>query len=127
MSIWTQQLSVIVIRNPDVDSFLAMVGGGGGSANNSRLPVQLKPRAQRTRTAQQIAVQIRQQISRFPGVRAFVGLPPSLQIGGRQGNQNYSLMLQALNTDELYTGRRSSNRRSSSACRKQSTCPTTWR
>ena len=40
--------------------------------------------------------------SRYPGFRGFVGLPPSLQIGGRMGNQNFSIMMQAMNTDELY-------------------------
>jgi HAE1 family hydrophobic/amphiphilic exporter-1 len=106
MAKWGQQVGDVVIKDPDVDSFIVQVGGGGpgggGSANNSRLPVQLKPRAQRTRTAQQIAQQIRTQIMRFPGFRVFIGLPPSLQIGGRQGNQNYSLMMQALDTNELY-------------------------
>ena len=106
MAKWGQQVGDVVIKDPDVDSFIVQVGGGGpgggGSANNSRLPVQLKPRAQRKRTAQQIAGQIRSQIMRFPGFRAFTGLPPSLQIGGRQGNQNYSLMMQALDTSELY-------------------------
>ena len=29
-------------------------------------------------------------------------MPSAIQIGGRQGNQNYSIMLQSLNTDELY-------------------------
>ena len=106
MAKWGQQVGDVVIKDPDVDSFIVQVGGGGpgggGSANNSRLPVQLRPRAQRQRTAQQIAGQIRSQIMRFPGFRAFTGLPPSLQIGGRQGNQNYSLMMQALDTNELY-------------------------
>jgi hydrophobic/amphiphilic exporter-1 (mainly G- bacteria), HAE1 family len=106
MAKWGQQVGDVVIKDPDVDSFIVQVGGGGpgggGSANNSRLPVQLKPRKQRTRTAQQIAQQIRSQIMRFPGFRAFTGLPPSLQIGGRMGNQNYSLMMQALDTSELY-------------------------
>jgi HAE1 family hydrophobic/amphiphilic exporter-1 len=106
MAKWGQQVGDVVIKDPDVDSFIVQVGGGGpgggGSANNSRLPVQLKPRAQRTRAAQQIAQQVRSQIMRFPGFRAFTGLPPSLQIGGRQGNQNYSLMMQALDTNELY-------------------------
>jgi anthranilate/para-aminobenzoate synthase component I len=75
MAKWGQQVGDVVIKDPDVDSFIVQVGGGGpgggGSANNSRLPVQLKPRAQRTRTAQQIAQQIRSQIMRFPGFRAF--------------------------------------------------------
>jgi HAE1 family hydrophobic/amphiphilic exporter-1 len=102
MSKWAQQVGDIIIRDPNVDSFIAMIGGGGGSSNNARLPVQLVPRATRKMTAQQLAQRIRGQILSFPGFRGFTGLPPSLQIGGRQGNQNYSLMMQALNTDDLY-------------------------
>jgi hydrophobic/amphiphilic exporter-1 (mainly G- bacteria), HAE1 family len=102
MAKWVQQVGDVIIRNPNVDSFITMVGGGGGSANNARLPVQLTPRAQRAQPAQTIAQQIRAQILRFPSFRAFTGLPPSLQIGGRNNNQNYSLMMQGLDTNELY-------------------------
>jgi len=107
MSKWTQQVADIVIGNKYVDSFLASVGGGpggggGGSANNGRLMVQLVPRAQRDLSAQQIAQQLRPQLLRFPGFRGFVGLPPSLQVGGRMGNQNFSIMMQGMDTDELY-------------------------
>jgi HAE1 family hydrophobic/amphiphilic exporter-1 len=104
MAKWTQQVADVVIRNKYVDSFLASVGGGpgGGGTNNGRIMVQLLPRAQRDMTAQQIAVQLRPQLLRFPGFKGFVGLPPSLQIGGRMGNQNYSIMMQSMNTDELY-------------------------
>jgi len=111
MSKWTQQVADIVIRNPNVDSLMASVGGGpggggpgggGGSANNGRVMVQLVPRATRPVTAQQIAQQVRPLLLRYPGFRGFIGLPPSLQIGGRMGNQNFSLMMQAMNTDDLY-------------------------
>jgi HAE1 family hydrophobic/amphiphilic exporter-1 len=105
MAKWTQQVGDVVIRNPNVDSFLASVGGGpggGGGSNNGRIMVQLVPRARRDMTAQEIAQQMRPQLLRFPGFRGFVGLPPSLQIGGRMGNQNFSIMLQSMNTDELY-------------------------
>ena len=108
MAKWTQQVSDVVIRNPYIDSFLASVGGGpggpggGGGSNNGRLMVQLTPRASRAVTAQQIAQQLRPPLLRFPGFRGFVGLPPSLQIGGRMGNQNFSIMMQAMSTDELY-------------------------
>jgi hydrophobic/amphiphilic exporter-1 (mainly G- bacteria), HAE1 family len=104
MAKWTQQVGDVVIRNKYVDSFLASVGGGpgGGGSNNGRIMVQLIPRAQRDQTAQQIAQQIRPLLLRYPGFRGFVGLPPSLQIGGRMGNQNFSIMMQSMNTDELY-------------------------
>src|SRR5437763_10346020 len=57
MAKWTQQVGDIVIKNPYVDSFLASVGGGpgGGGSNNGRVMVQLLPRAQRDKTAQQLA------------------------------------------------------------------------
>jgi hydrophobic/amphiphilic exporter-1 (mainly G- bacteria), HAE1 family len=109
MAKWTQQVADIVVKNPNVDSFMASVGGGpggpgggGGGASNGRLMVQLVPRAQRPLSAQQIAQQIRPLLLRYPGFRGFVGLPPSLQIGGRMGNQNFSIMMQSMNTDELY-------------------------
>ncbi len=100
MSKWTQQVADIVIKNPYVDSFLATVQGG--SSNNSRMMVQLTPRATRDKTAQQIQQQLRAATSQFAGFRTFVSLPPALQIGGRVGNQNYSMMLQSLNVEELY-------------------------
>src|SRR4051812_8359046 len=104
MAKWTQQVADVVIRNKYVDSFNAGVGGGPGGfgGNNGRIMVQLVPRAQRDLTAQQIAQQLRPQLLRYPGFRGFVGLPPSLQIGGRMGNQNFSIMLQSMNTEELY-------------------------
>ncbi len=101
MSRWTRQIADIVIKNPNVDAFMANVMGA--SASNSRMQVQLTPRATRTATAQQIAQQIQADTSRFAGFRTFVSLPPAIQIGGRMGNQNYSLMLQSLDQNELYT------------------------
>jgi hydrophobic/amphiphilic exporter-1 (mainly G- bacteria), HAE1 family len=105
MAKWTQQVADVVIRNKYVDSFNANVGGGpggGGGSNNGRIMVQLVPRKQRDLTAQQIAQQLRPLLLRYPGFRGFVGLPPSLQIGGRMGNQNFSIMMQSMNTDDLY-------------------------
>src|SRR5207247_368805 len=109
MSRWTQQVADVVIKNKYVDSFMASRGGGpggggggGGSPTNGRIQVQLVPRAQRDLSAQQIAQQIRPLLLRYPGFRGFVGLPPSLNIGGRMGNQNFSIMMQSMNTDDLY-------------------------
>jgi HAE1 family hydrophobic/amphiphilic exporter-1 len=102
---WTREVADVAIKNPYVESFTASVGGyggGAGGANNSRIMVQLLPRATRSYTAQQISQQIRPLLMSKPAFRAFTGLPPALQIGGRMGNQNFSLMMQSVNTDELY-------------------------
>ena len=39
---------------------------------------------------------------RFPGFRAFVSVPPALQIGGRMGNSSYTLTVQSADTAALY-------------------------
>ena len=71
--------------------------------NNGRMNIQLTPRATRALTASQIAQQLRGPLGRYPGFRAFVNVPAALQIGGFQGNSNYNLMVESLNTDELTT------------------------
>jgi HAE1 family hydrophobic/amphiphilic exporter-1 len=50
----------------------------------------------------QVAQQLRPRLLSFPGFRAFVSLPPALQIGGRMGNSAYNLTVQSANTAELY-------------------------
>ena len=104
---WAQQVADIVIKNPYVDSFMASVGGGGGGGGGG----EQRPAAWCSCMPRADAAACRRSRSRSRCGRsccasrasaAFVGLPPSLQIGGRQGNQNYSIMMQSLNTDELY-------------------------
>ena len=101
-----EQVADIIIRNPYVDSFMATTGGGGGGSAE-QLRGMHGAAACRAPSGQQPAQQMAQQLaaaarSASPASAACHRLPPALQIGGRQGNQNYSLMMQSLNTDELY-------------------------
>jgi len=98
-----QTIADIINKNPYVDTFFASTGGGFGSMNTAHFNVQLTPRADRPVTAMQVAQQIRGPLLRYPGFRAFVSLPPSLQIGGHGGNSSYNLSVQSADTDELYT------------------------
>jgi HAE1 family hydrophobic/amphiphilic exporter-1 len=97
----TQRIADLIKRNPYVDSLMANTGGGGNQ-NTARFAIQLVPRATRPFTAQQIAQQLRGTLGRFPGFRAFVTVPASLQIGGFRGNSSFNLIVQSLNNDELY-------------------------
>ncbi len=102
MSAGMLRAAEIVRQNPNVESFVLNTGGGNNGANQGRVMVQLLPRAERKQSAQQIAQQLRPQLLRFPNYRAFVNIPPSLQIGGRVGNSNYSVTVQSADTDQLY-------------------------
>jgi HAE1 family hydrophobic/amphiphilic exporter-1 len=97
----TQQVADLIKRNPYVDSLMANTGGGGGNQNTARFAIQLIPRSSRPMTSQQIAQQLRRTLGSFPGFRAFVTVPASLQIGGFRGNSSFNLTVQSLNYDEL--------------------------
>jgi HAE1 family hydrophobic/amphiphilic exporter-1 len=101
---YAERVADIINKNPNVETFFMNAGGGGGfgSMNTARFNVQLLPRRQRKDTAAEVAQQLRRPIMNFPGFRAFVQLPASLQIGGRGGNQSYNLTVQSADTDQLY-------------------------
>ena len=99
----TQRVADVVNRNPYIDAMMVQTGGGNaGGMNQSRMQIQLTPRATRPVSASQIAQQLRQVINRFPQFRAGVNVPQSLQIGGFRGDSNYNLMVQSLNTEDLF-------------------------
>jgi HAE1 family hydrophobic/amphiphilic exporter-1 len=100
---YQKQVADIIRKDPDVEFFMAGLGGGnGGAVNSARMFVQLKPRDQRKDSAQQIVQRLRPKVTRFPGFDVFMGIPPSLRIGGRMSNSNYQLTVQAPDTAELY-------------------------
>ena len=95
--------------------------------NQARFNVQLTPRRQRPLSAAQIAQQIRPQLLRFPGFRAFVSLPPAIQIGGRMGNSSYTLTVQSADTDDPVRLGRQARGGDRARCPKCRTSPTTCR
>jgi HAE1 family hydrophobic/amphiphilic exporter-1 len=99
---YAQQVGDLVVRNPNVEDSFVTTGGTVGSMNTARLSVVLLPRSARKLTAAQVAQQTRTQLAGFPGFRAFVTLPPALQVGAKIGNSTYSLSVQSANIDELY-------------------------
>jgi hydrophobic/amphiphilic exporter-1 (mainly G- bacteria), HAE1 family len=93
----------IVSRDPNVDTFMASVGGGfgGQSGNNAMMNILLKPRSERTLTMQQIMDKLRPQIARFPGFQTFLRIPPTINIGTRGSRAAYELTVQSPDTDAL--------------------------
>src|ERR1051326_2799888 len=95
---YSKKVADVVRADPNVDTFFVSTGGGFGSMNSARVNVQLVPRRLRSSTAQQVAEEIRQRVLRYPGFRAFVSLPPAIQIGGHMGNSSYNLSVQSADT-----------------------------
>src|SRR5215467_12718775 len=99
---YVKKVAAVINANKFVDTFFASTGGGFGSMNMARFNLQLTPRRNRPVSAAEIAQQLRPLLLRFPGFRAFVSLPPAIQIGGRMGNSSYSLTVQSADTQHLY-------------------------
>jgi hydrophobic/amphiphilic exporter-1 (mainly G- bacteria), HAE1 family len=96
---YVRRIADLIRANPYVVAQMANVSGGGYGGG---FTIQLTPRATRKLTAQQIAQQLRGPLGRFPGFRAFVNVPASLQIGGFRGNSSFNVNVQSLNYDELF-------------------------
>jgi HAE1 family hydrophobic/amphiphilic exporter-1 len=100
------EVADIVAQDPDIiahTSNFGMGGGGGGGLNQGRISVDLKPRAERTRSVDQIIAELRPKVAQVPGVRIFMVNQPPINLGGQQGPRStYQFTLQDTDTAELY-------------------------
>src|SRR5205085_10195898 len=68
MSRLQQALAAVVAQDPDVASFADSIGSnGGGALNNGRFFINLKPRDQRTASADQVINRLRPQLAQVEG------------------------------------------------------------
>ena len=99
------QVGDIVCEDPNIAGCNNQVGGGfGGSGlNTGRMNIDLKPRAERKLTVDQIIAQLRPKVAQVAGMRVFMVNPPPINLGGQQGARSlYQFTLQDTDTDELY-------------------------
>jgi len=89
----------IVARDPNIAHFMSTVGGG--TANQGRLSIRLKPRNQRP-PASEVARELNAKLNSVPGIRTYLQIPPSIRIGGRPTKTQYQFTLQSADIDALY-------------------------
>jgi HAE1 family hydrophobic/amphiphilic exporter-1 len=98
------QLSAIVAKDPNVESFLSSVGVGGVglNGNTGRIFMNLKPRSERPLSAYELIRDLRPKLSRVPGIRVSLQNPPVIRVGGRLSRSLYQFTLQSPDAPELY-------------------------
>jgi HAE1 family hydrophobic/amphiphilic exporter-1 len=101
---YQKEVADIIRADPNVDTFMAGVGGGynGSSGNQAQMHIMLKPRGERKLTVVQVLDELRPKISNFPGFRATPRIPPTINIGARGSAAGYELTVQSPDTDALY-------------------------
>jgi hydrophobe/amphiphile efflux-1 (HAE1) family protein len=93
----------IIQRDPGVADVAFVVGvtGGSQSNNNGRFWINLKPRNERTASADQIISRLRPQLAKVPGIATYLQAQQDVNIGGRAARSQFQYTLQDANLDEL--------------------------
>ncbi len=97
-----QQVVRIVLDDPAVASLGSFIGGGaGGTINNGRMFITLKPRSERKVTADQFIARLRSKLDAVPGIRLFLQAAQDIRMGGRMSKAQYQYSLQSGDLEEL--------------------------
>jgi hydrophobic/amphiphilic exporter-1 (mainly G- bacteria), HAE1 family len=101
---YQQQLAAIVAQDPNVESFFSSVGVGGVSltGNTGRIFMKLKPRSERSLSADELIRDLRPKLTKVPGIRVSLQNPPVIRVGGRLTRSLYQFTLQSPDATELY-------------------------
>ena len=98
MVLYSKKLTDILRQDSYIDTIIPSVS----NSNTARYQIQLRPRRQRDLSSAQIAERLRPRVSRIPGVRVYITVPPAIRIGGRMSKSSYDFTVQGPDTDELY-------------------------
>src|SRR5580658_2355175 len=90
----------VVARDPDIASYGTGLGGTR-PLNNGFVVIGLKPRDERSATADQIITRLRPQLAQVPGATLFLQAAQDLNIGGRTTRTQYQYTLQDSDINEL--------------------------
>ena len=103
---YQQKIADMVAADPNVEALMASVGGTTatnlGGPNYGSLVVHLKPRSQRPLGVNDLIKKLRPQLAAYPGMKAYLQNPPTIQIGGKVTKSVYQFSMQSPDKDELY-------------------------
>ncbi len=104
MVVYQKKVAQIVQKDPNIDIVMSRVGGGGGSSssNTGGLMLRLKPRGERSKSADEIIQGLRPKLATIPGIQVYMQNPPPIRIGGYQTKSQYQYALQGPDISELY-------------------------
>ncbi|MBR8838597.1 MAG: efflux RND transporter permease subunit [Stigonema ocellatum SAG 48.90 = DSM 106950] len=104
-----QDVVNLIRQDPNVDGVNSNIGpgssasgsGGAVAGNSGNLLIRLKPRSQRSATAEEIAQTLRTKLTSIPGIQVFLQIPPAIPIGTQQTTGIYQLALQSSDVQPL--------------------------
>jgi hydrophobe/amphiphile efflux-1 (HAE1) family protein len=97
-------LAKVLEQDPDIQNFGSFFGSGSGNTlNTGRFFIGLKPRDERSATAQQVIARLRPKLAKVEGVNLFLQPAQDIRVGGRISRGQFQYTLQDPNLEELNT------------------------
>jgi len=96
-----EELGKIVMADPDVATIAMNIGGSGRAGNNGNMFITLKPRNERSASAQQIISRLRPKLEKVPGARLYMQAAQDVRLGGRPTRTQFEFTLQDADLGEL--------------------------
>ena len=102
MEIKQKRLAKIVSEDPSVEAVASMIGSGsGGTVNNGRMFISLKPLSVRKVHVDEIINRLRPKLATVQGAKLFLSPMQDLRMGGRPGKGQYQYALRSDHLQEL--------------------------
>ncbi|MGH6841090.1 MAG: efflux RND transporter permease subunit, partial [Methylocella sp.] len=95
------QLQAIVQADPAIASVKGFTGAGR-ETNTGSIYIDLKPKAQRSETADEVIARLRHKLRQVPGAQLFLQSVQDIRSGGRVSNAQYQYTLQGESASELH-------------------------
>ncbi len=90
----------VVLANPNVAHMVSFIGGFG-TINTGNVFIELRPKAERKQTADQVIGELRPKLAQVPGINLFLQSVQDVRMGGRAARTQYQYTLQDANLEEL--------------------------
>ncbi|MDR3369776.1 efflux RND transporter permease subunit [Rhodoferax sp.] len=100
MALRQSALVRLVMDDPDVDKIYSWTNSS--PLNEGRLVINLKPFAQRSSDAGQIAARLKKKVAGLPGIELHLRTRQELQVGGRSSATQFQYTLEETDIGELY-------------------------
>jgi multidrug efflux pump len=97
-----RQLLEVVQADPAVQSVRGYMGTGAGQTNAGIVSIDLKPKSERSESADEVIARLRGKLSNVPGAQLFLQSVQDIRAGGRPSNAQYQFTFRSDNAEELY-------------------------
>jgi hydrophobe/amphiphile efflux-1 (HAE1) family protein len=99
-----EAVDAVLLKDPDIEHTASNIGAGNGSTGNTgNVFISLRPKPERTASADQIIARLRPELAKVQGVSVFVQAIQDVRVGGRASRTQYQYTLQDADLERLRT------------------------